>query len=74
MIFNNFKAIGEKNNQTSVYDAYRENLNPRVIWIAVGHWPIVLAVGAGGVVWTYFLSPITSLLFLPPSGRRPYID
>ena len=31
----------------------------------------VLAVGLGGVVWTFFLS---SLFFLPLSGRRPDID
>ena len=43
-------------------------------WIIVGHWPIVLAVGAGGVVWTFFLSSITPLFFLPLSGRRPDID
>ena len=30
-----------------------------------------LAVGAGGVVWTFFLF---SLFFLPLSGRRPDID
>ena len=27
-----------------------------------------------GVVWTFFLSSIISLFFLPLSGRRPYID
>ena len=42
------------------------------IWIAVGQGPTALAVGAGGVVWT-FLS-ILSLLFLPLFGRRPDID
>ena len=36
--------------------------------------PIVLAVGAGGVVWTFLLSSIFSLLFLPLFGRRPDID
>ena len=36
--------------------------------------PIVLAVGAGGVVWTFFLLSITSLFFLHLSGRRPDID
>ena len=45
-----------------------------LIWITVGQGPIVLAVGAGGVVWTFFLSSITSLFFLPLSGRRPDID
>ena len=32
--------------------------------------PAALAEGAGGVVWTFFLSSIFSLFFLP-SGRRP---
>ena len=27
-----------------------------------------------GVVWTFFLSSICSIFFLPVSGRRPYID
>ena len=36
--------------------------------------PIALAVGAGGVVWTFFLSSIFSLFFLPLFGRRPDID
>ena len=43
------------------------------IWMIVGQGPTVLAVGAGGVVWTVLLS-IFSLLFLPLSGRRPDID
>ena len=47
----------------------------RTIWMIVGQGPIVLAVGAGGpVVWTFLLSSILSLLFLPLSGRRPDID
>ena len=45
-----------------------------LIWIIEGQGPIVLAVGASGVVWTFFLSSITSLFFLPLSGRRPDID
>ena len=45
-----------------------------LIWIIVGQGPIALAVGAGGVVWTIFLSSLTSLFFLPLSGRRPDID
>ena len=45
-----------------------------LIWIIVGQGPIALAVGAGGGVWTFFLSSITSLFFLPLSGRRPDID
>ena len=45
-----------------------------LIWIIVGHGPIALAIGFVGVVWTLFLSSITSLFFLPLSGRRPDID
>ena len=44
------------------------------IWMIVGQGPIALAVGAGGGVWTFLLSSILSLLFLPLSGRRPDID
>ena len=45
------------------------------IWIIVGQGPIALAVGAGGgAVWTFLLSSIFSLLFLPLFGRRPDID
>ena len=44
------------------------------IWMIVGQGPIALAVGAGGVVWTFLLSSVLSLLFLPLSGRRPDID
>ena len=44
------------------------------IWTIVGQGPIVLVVGAGGVVWTFLLSSIFSLLFLPLFGRRPDID
>ena len=39
----------------------------------VGQGPIALAVGAGGVDWTFLLSSIL-FLFLPLSGRRPDID
>ena len=42
-------------------------------WITVGQGPIVLAVGAGRSL-DIFLSSITSLFFLPLSGRRPDID
>ena len=35
------------------------------IWITVGQGPTALAGGAGGVVWTFLLSFILSLLFLP---------
>ena len=44
------------------------------IRITAGQWPTVLAVGAGGVVWTFLLSSILSLLFLPLFGRQPDID
>ena len=45
------------------------------LWMIVGQGPIALAVGAGrGFVWTFLLSSILSLLFLPLSGRRPDID
>ena len=41
------------------------------IWIIVGQGPYVLAVGVGGVVWTFLLSSIISLFLLPLSWRRP---
>ena len=41
------------------------------IWMIVGQGPIALAVGAGGVVWTFLLSSILFLLFLPLSGNGP---
>ena len=44
------------------------------IWMIVGQGPIALAIGAGGVVWTFLLSFILSLLFLPLFGRWPDID
>ena len=44
------------------------------IWITVGQGPTALAVGVVGVVWTFLLSSILSLLFLPLFGRRPEID
>ena len=43
------------------------------IWIRVGQGPTALSVGAGGVVWTFFVSSIISLFFLPLFGRRPDI-
>ena len=44
-------------------------------WLTVGQGPIVLSVGAGGgCLDICFLSSITSLFFLPLSGRRPDID
>ena len=44
------------------------------IYITVGQGPTALAVGAGGVVWTFLLSSILSFLFLPLFGRGPDID
>ena len=44
------------------------------IWTTVGQGPTALAVGAGGVVWTFLLSSILSFLFLPLFWRRPDID
>ena len=44
------------------------------IWMTVGQGPTALAVGAGGVVWTFLLSSIPSLLFHPLIGRQPDID
>ena len=45
-----------------------------LFWIRVGQRPTALTVGADGGVWTFFLSSIISLFFLPLSGRRPNID
>ena len=46
-----------------------------LVWMIVGQGPIALALGAGGVFfWTFFLSSIFSLFFLPLFGRRPDID
>ena len=36
-----------------------------LIWIIVGQGPTALTAGAGGVVWTFFLSSIMSLFFSP---------
>ena len=44
------------------------------IWMIVGQGPTALVVGAGGGVWTFLLSSIISLSFLPLFGRRPDID
>ena len=44
------------------------------IWMLVGQRPIALAVGAVGIVWTFLLSSVFSLFFLPLAGRRPDID
>ena len=44
------------------------------VWMIVGQGSTALVVVAGGVVWTYLLSSIFSLLFLPLYGRRLDID
>ena len=44
------------------------------IWIIVGQGPIALAVARVGVVWTFLLNSILSLLFFLLSGRRLDID
>ena len=44
------------------------------VWMTVGQGPTALVVGAGGVVWTFILFSILSLLCLPLFGRRPDID
>ena len=44
------------------------------IWVIVGQGPIALAVGAGRGLFGHFFSPLSFLLFLPLSGRRPDID
>ena len=44
------------------------------VWMIVGQGPIALAIGAGGGLFGYFYSPLSFLLFLPLSGRRPDID
>ena len=45
-----------------------------LVWMIVGQGLIALAIGAGGVVWTFFLSSIFSVFFLLLFGRRPDID
>ena len=44
-----------------------------LIWVRVKQGRTALAVGAGGF-WTFLLSSIISLFFLPLSVRRPNID
>ena len=39
-----------------------------LIWIRVGQGPTTLAVGAGGIVRTFFLSSVISLFFLILAG------
>ena len=35
------------------------------VWMIVGQEPIALVVGAAGIVWTFLLSSVFFLLFLP---------
>ena len=49
-------------------------LEHSTIWMIVGQGPTALAVGVGGVVWTFLLSYILSLLCLRLFGRWPDID
>ena len=42
--------------------------------IIVGQGLTCTSVGADGVVWVFFLSPIISNFFFPLSGRRPDIN
>ena len=44
------------------------------IWFMVEQGPTALAVGAGGVVWTFVLSSILSLLFPSLFWGRSDID
>ena len=41
------------------------------IWLSVGQGPTALAVGAGGVVWTFLLSSILSHSFSLSLGDGP---
>ena len=43
----------------------------QLIWTLVGQGPIALAVGADGVVWTFFSLVYHFSSFSPFSGRRP---
>ena len=44
------------------------------IWVIIGQGPTALTVGAGGVVWTFLLLSMFSLLCLPLFGRPSDID
>ena len=67
---NSFVKVVENRVDVSVHLSIRY----LVFLIIVGQGPTVLAVGADGVVLTFFLSSVISLFFLPLSGRRPDID
>ena len=41
-----------------------------LIWQIVGQGPTALAVGAGGVVWTFSFSRLSFLFFLPHYGGQ----
>ena len=55
--------------QVGVFESGENNNVINQVFTAV--W---CAVGAGGVVWTFFLLSIFSPFFLPLCRRRPYID
>ena len=60
---------------TAEYQAYKLPVPERHTYLDKSRQgPTALAVGAGGVVRTFFLSSIISLFFLPLSRRRPDID
>ena len=44
------------------------------IWMVVGQGPIALAVGAGGLFWTFLLCTILSLIFSLSLGEGSDID
>ena len=44
------------------------------VWMIVGQGRVALAVGAGEGLFGHFYSPLSFLLFFPPSGRWPDID
>ena len=44
------------------------------IWMIIGQGPITLAVDVRGGLFGHFYSPLSFLLFLPLSGRRPDRD
>ena len=44
-----------------------------LVWVRVRQGSTVLSTGAGGVIWTFFLSSVISVFFLPLFGRRPDI-
>ena len=65
------------NNQISLYFMVLGKLpvpGRPTIWIIVWQGPIALAADEDGVVWTFLLSSIFTLLFLPLFGKWPDVD